>query len=187
MVFAGIVSSAKKALGFPTEQKAYSLGDPAIAELFGALPTTPGVVVSSNSAMRVPAVLHAVRLISENVGSVPCKLYRETGDSKEAAKDHPAHKITHSRANEWTSAGQLRIDLTVDALLHGAGFAQVAGQDAAKEIAGTVTTALDKRNLQIEGGYCDHFRVTASRFPRDPDPAYGHGVLSVEALIRWTV
>lgn len=125
MVFAGIVSSAKKALGFPAEQKAYSLSDPAIAELFDALPTTSGVVVSSNSAMRVPAVLQAVRLISENVGSVPCKLYRETGDSKEAAKDHSAHKIAHSRANEWTSAGQLRIDLTVDALLHGAGYAQV--------------------------------------------------------------
>ena len=62
-----------------------------------------------------------------------------------------------------------------------------AGQDAAKEIAGTVTAALDKRNLPIEGGYCDHFRVTASRFPRDPDPAYGHGVLSVEALVRWIV
>jgi hypothetical protein len=62
-----------------------------------------------------------------------------------------------------------------------------AGHDAAKEIAGTVTAALDKRGLQIDGGYCDHFRVTASRFPRDPDPAYGHGVLSVEALIRWIV
>ncbi|WP_188820470.1 DUF3168 domain-containing protein [Brucella endophytica] len=62
-----------------------------------------------------------------------------------------------------------------------------AGQDAAKEIAGTVMAALDKRSLAIEGGYCDHFRVTASRFPRDPDPAYGHGVLSVEALIRWII
>lgn len=60
------------------------------------------------------------------------------------------------------------------------------GQDAAKEIAGAVTAALD-RPLTIEGGECDHFRVTASRFPRDPDPAYGHGVLSVEALIRWVV
>ena len=62
-----------------------------------------------------------------------------------------------------------------------------AGQDAAKKIAGIVTAALDKRNLPIEGGYCDHFKVTASRFPRDPDPAYGRGVLSVEALIRWIV
>lgn len=62
-----------------------------------------------------------------------------------------------------------------------------AGQDAAKEITGAVMAALDKRNMQIEGGYCDHFRVTKSSFPRDPDPAYGHGVLSVEALMRWIV
>jgi hypothetical protein len=62
-----------------------------------------------------------------------------------------------------------------------------AGPDAAKEIAGIVIDALDKRNVTIEGGYCDHFRVTASRFPRDPDPSYGHGVLSVEALVRWIV
>lgn len=62
-----------------------------------------------------------------------------------------------------------------------------AGEDAAKEIAGAAMNALDKRSLAIEGGYCDHFRVTASRFPRDPNPAYGHGVLSVEALIRWIV
>lgn len=62
-----------------------------------------------------------------------------------------------------------------------------AGQDAAKEIAGAVTAALDKRNLPIEGGYCDHFKVTSSRFPRDPQPEYGHGVLSAEALIRWIV
>ncbi len=60
------------------------------------------------------------------------------------------------------------------------------GQDAAKEIAGAVTAALDKP-MTIDGGDCDHFRVTASRFLRDPDPAYGHGVLSVEALIRWIV
>jgi hypothetical protein len=62
-----------------------------------------------------------------------------------------------------------------------------AGQDAAKEIAGAVIGALDKRNLPIEGGYCDHFKVTSSRFPRDPDPTYGHGVVSVEALIRWII
>lgn len=60
-----------------------------------------------------------------------------------------------------------------------------AGQDAAKEITGTVAAALSKYNLPIDGGYCDHFKVTETRFPRDPDPSYGHAVLSVEALIRW--
>ncbi|MFF0949381.1 DUF3168 domain-containing protein [Rhizobium leguminosarum] len=59
-----------------------------------------------------------------------------------------------------------------------------AGQDAAKEIAGAVIAALDKP-LNFEGCDCDHFRVTRSTFPRDPTPGYGHGVLSVEAFIRW--
>ncbi|WP_296085386.1 phage portal protein [uncultured Agrobacterium sp.] len=125
MLLANIVSTAKKAFGLRAEQKAHSLTDPNINEIFGSITTASGVVVTGNSAMHVPAVIQAVRLISENVGSVPCKLYREAGGSKEAAKDHPAHKITHICANEWTSAGQLRIDLTIDALLHGGGYAQV--------------------------------------------------------------
>lgn len=61
-----------------------------------------------------------------------------------------------------------------------------AGEDAAKEIAFAVTTALDK-TMTVDGGYCDHFRITRAVYPRDPDPNYGHGVLSVEALIRWIV
>jgi hypothetical protein len=62
-----------------------------------------------------------------------------------------------------------------------------AGEDAAKEIAFAVTAALDKRGVTFDDGYCDQLRVTRSAFPRDPEPAYGHGVLSVEALIRWIV
>lgn len=63
-----------------------------------------------------------------------------------------------------------------------------AGEDAAKEIAFAVCEALDSKwKLQIDGGYIDHFEVTRAVYPRDPDPAYGHGVMSVEALIRWIV
>jgi hypothetical protein len=60
------------------------------------------------------------------------------------------------------------------------------GEQRAKEIAFAVAQALDAV-LAVEGAACDHFRVTGAVFPRDPDPAYGHGVLSVEALIRWTL
>ncbi len=60
------------------------------------------------------------------------------------------------------------------------------GEEAAKQIAFAVSNSLDKP-LSIEGGECDHFRITGASFPRDPDPAYGHGVLSVEAFVRWTV
>ncbi|MBX9452635.1 MAG: phage portal protein [Mesorhizobium sp.] len=107
------------------EQKSVPLSDPAIAEIFGATPTLSGAVVNSITANYVPAVLQAVRLIAENVGTLPCKVYADDGDSKEAAKDHSAYRLVHIRASPWTSAGQLRVDLTADALLHGAGYAQI--------------------------------------------------------------
>lgn len=125
MTLVTVISKAANALGFSQEKKAYPLSDSGITEIFGILPSSSGLPVTASSAMHVPAVLQAVRLISESVGSLPCKLYRDTESSKEPAKDHPGHKITHSRANDWTSAGQLRIDLTIDALLHSAGYAQV--------------------------------------------------------------
>ncbi|MCS3740237.1 phage portal protein [Rhizobium sp. BK661] len=115
----------QRAFGSLKEQKALSLLDPAILDLFGGTPTASGIAVTGNSAMRVPAVLQAVRLISETIGSLPCKLYQESDDGKDAAKDHGGYKIAHNRANSWASAGQLRVDLTVDALLHGAGYARV--------------------------------------------------------------
>jgi len=61
-----------------------------------------------------------------------------------------------------------------------------AGPDAAKQIAFAVTTALDK-TMTIDGGDLDHFRITGAVYPRDPDPKFGHAVLSVEALIRWII
>jgi HK97 family phage portal protein len=124
-LFDSVVSSLKKAIGLPVEQKAYSLSDAGIAELFGVRPTFSGVNMGGNSALYVPAVLQAVRLISETIGSLPCKLYRETAAGKEAAKDHSAYRIVHRRANEWTGAGELRTVLTADALIHGNGFARV--------------------------------------------------------------
>jgi HK97 family phage portal protein len=117
--------SVKKAIGLGSEQKALPLSDPAIFEYFGIVPAASGITVTATTALHVPAVLHAVRLISETIGSLPCKLYREEGDGKEAAKDHGSYRLVHRFANEWTSAGQLRVSLTMDALMHGAGYAEV--------------------------------------------------------------
>lgn len=120
-----ILDSVKRFVGGGIEKKSIPLSDPSISEIFGVIPTASGAVVNSTTALHVPAVLQAVRLISETVGSLPCKLYAQDGDSKEAAKDHSAYRLVHGRANPWTSAGQLRVDLTADALLHGAGYAQI--------------------------------------------------------------
>ena len=120
-----VLESVKRVFGGGLEKKSIPLSDPAIAEIFGYSPTLSGTVVNSLTAIQNPAVLQAVRLISETIGSLPCKLYSETSESKQASKDHDAYALVHSRVNPWTSAGQLRADLTTDALLHGAGYAEV--------------------------------------------------------------
>lgn len=116
-------SKLKSALGLRTEEKTLTLTDPLTFELFGATPTTSGICVGPSSAMRVPAVACAVGLIADTIGSLPVKVYQR--EDKQAADNHPAYSIVHDVANDWTSAEQLRTDLTTDALLTGNGFAQV--------------------------------------------------------------
>ncbi|MEO9335959.1 DUF3168 domain-containing protein [Mesorhizobium sp. SB112] len=91
-----------------------------------------------------------------------------------------ANGSTTLHGHDYTSqrAAWVNLDLHI--------WARDEGQDAAKEIAFIVQSTLDKR-LLIEGGYCDSFKVTRSVFMRDPDPTIGHGILSVEALVRWIV
>lgn len=113
----------KKVLGFNADQKTLTLTDPDAQTLFGAVPTTSGVSVGPGNALRVPAVACAVSLIAESTGSLPMKLYDRT--SKASLTDNPVSRLVHDEANEWTSAAELRRDLTCDALLHGAGHAQV--------------------------------------------------------------
>lgn len=114
-----------KAFSFLKDRKALSLSDPLLPRIFGVRPTYSGVNMSGDKALNVPAVLQAVRLIAETIGSLPCKLYQESEEGKGAAKDHSAYRITHKRANEWTGAGELRTVLTADALIHGNGFAKI--------------------------------------------------------------
>ncbi|MBB4955514.1 HK97 family phage portal protein [Agrobacterium vitis] len=124
-MFENIKKAALKPLNNLVEQKAYSLLDSRIGEIMGIRHTYSGVNINGISALYVPAVLQAVRLISETIGSLPCKVYRETADGKEPAKDHSVYRIVHKRANEWTGAGDLRTRLTADALMHGNGYARV--------------------------------------------------------------
>ncbi|WP_227590634.1 phage portal protein [Cereibacter sphaeroides] len=82
-----------------------------------------GAFITTGAALRVPAVACAVGLIAETVGALPVKIF-DAG--KLTRRDHPAYRLIHDEANPWTSAAELRAQLTADALLndHG-GFALV--------------------------------------------------------------
>lgn len=161
-----VLNSVKRLIGSGMEQKSIPLSDPAITEIFGAVPTSSGVPVNASTAMRVPAVLHAVRLISETVGSLPCKLYRDTDDSRETAKEHDGYRLAHNRVNPWTSARQLRVDLTTDALLYGAGYAQVVrvGDDKPYELH-RLTPGTVQRRTEDDGE--PYYLVQRERGPQE--------------------
>lgn len=98
--------------------------DAALLALFGSTPTLTGAAVTPASAMTVPAVAAAVGLISSAVGTLPAKVFTKMdAGGKEPDTKHPAYAIVHDDANEWTSAAQLRAQLTTDALLTGNGYA----------------------------------------------------------------
>jgi HK97 family phage portal protein len=98
-----------------------TLTDPLASFLFGALPTLSNVSVTPKSAMTVPAVASAVELIAEAVGTLPVKLFVRNAEGKEADSAHPAFRLAHDEANDWTSAAELRTQLTRDALLYDVG------------------------------------------------------------------
>ncbi len=102
----------------PAAPEPVTLTDPLAAWLFGAQPTYSNVSVTPKSAMWVPAVSSAVELIAEAVGTLPVKLFVRNAEGKEAAPAHPAFRLAHDEANDWTSAAELRTQLTHDALLH---------------------------------------------------------------------
>jgi hypothetical protein len=90
-----------------------------------------------------------------------------------------AHTVMHG--NDYTSQRIAEIFLDVHA------WTVNEGERQAKEITWAVQCALDGK-LTVTGGDCFEFKITGARYPRDPDPdAYGHGVLSVEALVRWVI
>ncbi|MFG1463428.1 phage portal protein [Xanthobacter sp. DSM 24535] len=107
-------------LGFT--KKSLASPDAVLLELFGSQPTAAGVSVSTSTAMRHPATACAIRIISEAVATLPIIVYRRgTDGSKERAGDHPAYGLLHDDANDWQSAYDLKLQLTIDALAHDKG------------------------------------------------------------------
>lgn len=79
----------------------------AIAEaMWGGYETNSGKQVSSAQAMRVSAVFACVRLLSEQIGMLPCVLYSGDEDekTKNRAKDHTLYNLLHKAPNKYMTA-----------------------------------------------------------------------------------
>jgi hypothetical protein len=82
----------------------------------------------------------------------------------------------HGRAAAGQYVASVFLDLHVWAL--------EAGQDAAKQIGAAVHAALVDAPASTEVEF-DAWAIVRTVWPRDPNPEYGHGVISIEATVRW--
>ncbi|WP_114966815.1 phage portal protein [Alkalilacustris brevis] len=107
----------------PVEQKS-GISDPEswLLDLFGTAPTQSGVSVGATSALRVPAVNSAIRVISEAAATLDVEI-RRIGENGRETPDptHPALSLLKHEANDFTPAPDFIRDLVIDALIHDAG------------------------------------------------------------------
>ncbi|MCJ2033162.1 phage portal protein [Methylobacterium sp. J-068] len=111
------------------EEKAWTLDAPGdeLLALFGAGTTTAsGEAVGPESALRVPAVVAAVRTIAETLSSLPIHVYRRGADgSRQRDRDHAAAKVL-DRPAPWLGPYEFKLRLIFDAIRHGQAFAVAA-------------------------------------------------------------
>lgn len=99
---------------------------PELFALFGAAPTAAGVAVSAENALRSPTTLAVCRAISESVGSLPIHVYRRGANgARDRENDHPAAVLLGGDWCPWAGGVETRTAMQLDALLHGAAYAQV--------------------------------------------------------------
>lgn len=110
---------------------------------------------TNESFLGIPAVLAAVRLISETVSGLPFDLYQKKNDGKNRVKAgwHPAAD-TFKKPNSWQNEFQVRELLTYSAICYGVGYAEI-NRDNNNRLLGLLPLVTSQVTLEadkLEGG-----------------------------------
>ena len=96
-----------------------------ILELFSGDPTAAGLTISVQGSLKLAAVWACVRVISEDVASLPLLLYRRLDKGKERVPQHPLYRLLHDQPNEFMTAMQFRETLQGHVLTWGNAYANI--------------------------------------------------------------
>jgi len=81
--------------------------------------------VTYDSAMTIAAVYACVRVISEDVSTVPLQVFERLADGgKRQVTNHPLYELLHDQPNRYQTAIEFREMLTAFAILRGRGIAE---------------------------------------------------------------
>lgn len=77
-------------------------------EIYGSRVSKTGQTVTLADAMRCAAAMACARVIANGIAQVPLKLFKEEGDSKKPATNHPLYRVLHRRPNPWQTSFEFR-------------------------------------------------------------------------------
>jgi len=97
------------------------------SEFFGGLETLSGVAVNAETAARFSTVFSCVRILSDAVAMLPCKIYRYKDDMTLPAVDLPLYNLLLRKPNSWMTSFDFWKFCVTDMLLRGAFLAHVVG------------------------------------------------------------
>lgn len=66
--------------------------------------SSSGVAVTPDSAMSLPWVFAAVRVLAETVGQMPVAIYQKSGRERNERPEHPLHKLLHYSPNRFQTS-----------------------------------------------------------------------------------
>lgn len=103
----------------------------------GAYGSWPGFGVTATSSMEISAIYACLKILGEDMGSLPFALHRRSADGRETqhATEHRIYPILRYLANEAQSSGEFVEALTATAALAGDSFAMIEGFNGGRRIA----------------------------------------------------
>src|ERR1035437_6140323 len=90
-----------------------------------SLITTAGPVITEETALTIPAFLHAVRLYGQTLGSLAWDLYLFEDTKRTIARNHPIHRLLHDEPNEYQLASSFRETMIGNAISYGNSYAYI--------------------------------------------------------------
>lgn len=105
-------------LAGPQTGKDKAIGDTAFGGWYAGIPVT------EDSSLTISAFFSAVRILSEDIASLPLHLYLRRNGARERAIFRTEYDVLNSRPNNYQTAFSLRQALVTSALLRGAGYAE---------------------------------------------------------------
>lgn len=84
-----------------------------------------GAAVNLSTVLRIATAWACCRVVAEDIGKLPFRLYQREGERKRVARDHPIHKLISGQPNEWQTSQDWRQMMTLHASLTHGGYSWI--------------------------------------------------------------